>query len=343
MSNIKAGLRRVRNSALVLAFASCLLPLTGGSAGAATLVGYDGYTAPTTGCLADTYLQTGVATGASYAVPSAGVITTWDFRDGTSTVASGLKLKVGRLSGPGATIVGESAAPAGRTANSDNGHPFPARIPVLAGDVIGIYTSATGGPCLVSTANTSDTFAYAAGDLTPGTGSLLSSNTSFKLPVSAYVEPDTDGDGFGDESQDLCNTDPSEIGPCAPKALAFGPQQNGAFSDEQTFTASVTVPAGTRFTSVTASGDFVVAGGPNSCDPTRAHMTCQVFLRFGPTALGPRTGTLTISDSAGISATVVLSGTGIPSGDRAAALKKCKHKHGAKRKSCRKKAKLLPV
>jgi hypothetical protein len=47
-----------------------------------------------------TRLQSGVASGRSYSVQKAGVITSWSFEDG-SLIASGLKLKVGRRSGGG--------------------------------------------------------------------------------------------------------------------------------------------------------------------------------------------------------------------------------------------------
>jgi hypothetical protein len=36
------------------------------------------------------------------------------------------------------------------------------------------------------------------------------------FPISATVEPDADHDGFGDETQDKCPTDPSTQGTCPP-------------------------------------------------------------------------------------------------------------------------------
>jgi hypothetical protein len=48
-------------------------------------------------------------------------------------------------------------------------------------------------------------------------------------------------------------------------------------------------------------------------------------------------------DIAGWALTLEVQPPSGPTGQRAAALKKCKHKHGKKRKKCRKKANLLPV
>jgi hypothetical protein len=37
-----------------------------------------------------------------------------------------------------------------------------------------------------------------------------------RLNVDAQIEPDADGDGYGDETQDECPTDPDTRGPCPP-------------------------------------------------------------------------------------------------------------------------------
>jgi hypothetical protein len=346
-----AGVFRFTRSACVVAITSCLSLLSGGSASAATQVG-QGFV-PDTGCVADTFLQTAVSSGASYTVPSAGVITYWYFRDGASPIASGLKLKVGRLSLAGATIIGDSTAPALRPLNSLNG-PYLTRIPVHAGDIIGIYTSGTGN-CSLSTSNTSDHFVDATGDLAPGTTTPVSAADSFRFPVAAFVEPDADGDGFGDESQDFCATDPTTQGPCRPGTVTFGSQRLGARTAPQVVTLLNTASSmPLSISSISAGGDFVVTG--SSCGATIAVGTsCTVSVAFQPIAVGGRLGTLSIADAAnGSPHTITLSGTGTATatatstGARAPALKRCKkkfHKNHNKRafKKCKKKAKLLPI
>jgi len=64
------------------------------------------------------------------------------------------------------------------------------------------------------------------------------------------------------------------------------------------------------FSSIATSGDFAIAS--NTCEPgIGAGLQCTIGVTFTPTALGPRPGTLTITDSApGSPSLVALSGTG---------------------------------
>jgi hypothetical protein len=332
---------RLRPAAVVVALASCLFLLSDGAAWAATAVGQASF-APDTACVANTFLQTGVSAGNSYSVPSAGVITSWSFHDG-SPIVSGLKLKVGRAM-LGFFIVGDSAAPAFRPQNQING-PYPTRIPVHANDIIGIYTSGT-GPCSLSTSNTADTFFFVAGDQPPNTLTGGSTGNSFRFPVAAIVEPDADSDGFGDESQDFCKTNATTQGPCrSPGSVAFGSQTIGTQSSPQTVTLLNTSPStALSISSISASPDFVVTS--NGCGASiGAGALCQVGVAFAPSFAGALAGVLSIVDAANDSPhTIALSGTGATTGLRAAALQKCKHKHGKKkRRKCRNRANLLPV
>ena len=74
--------------------------------------------------------------------------------------------------------------------------------------------------------------------------------------------------------------------------------------------------------------------------------SCQFFIIFKPTSQGTRTATLTLGTSRIGAQSVSLSGVGTPTGQRAAALAKCKKKKKMSkktRKKCKKKAHLLPV
>ena len=330
----------LRRALVFAAFASCVSLLFGGSAWAVETVGQVPGPASSM-CTPDTFLQTGVASGPSYAVGT-GVITAWDFWDGTP-IAAGLKLKVGRLSLAGATIVGESAA-SGQLANQLQ--QFPARIPVQSGDVIGIHTSGGAGPCSIMTGNASDTFDQLTGDPPPNTTIAGTIGTKFMFPLEAFVEADADGDGFGDETQDYCSTNSTTQGPCRPGSVSFGSQLPGAVSPLQTITLSNTSPSTVlTVSSISASGDFRMVTPIGCGHSIGAGASCQVAVEFAPTGIGPRTGTVSITDAAnGSPHTIALTGTGTPTGQRAAALKKCKKKHSKKaRKKCRRKAQVLPV
>ena len=84
-------------------------------------------------------------------------------------------------------------------------HNYGARIPVEAGDFIGIR--ATTGECALSTLTAADTYDYKSGTATAvgALGNLpLQSYGYWILDISATLEPDADNDGYGDESQDQC-------------------------------------------------------------------------------------------------------------------------------------------
>lgn len=153
-----AEMRLLRGLRGALAAASVCGLVVVSSAGATTVTVGQHFT-PTDTCGSNTYLQTGVASGTSYAVPKGGVITSWSVEEAASTVP-GLKLKVGRSAGVGTyTIVADAAAGA-QTPNSVN--TYKAHIPVKGGDLIGM--SHTGGfaECGDVTSNSMDTYVWRA-------------------------------------------------------------------------------------------------------------------------------------------------------------------------------------
>ena len=157
-----------------------------------------------------TALQTGVASGNSYTVAAPGVITSWSFQNSAVTVV-GLKLKVGRPAGGVNYLITAESAAGPQTPNAVN--TYPARIPVAADDRIGIAVG--GGGCAAQTMDAADTWVGIAFDVLPNTTAPFDeSPAALKFPIAAYVEPDADADGFGDESQDQCPADPSTHGPC---------------------------------------------------------------------------------------------------------------------------------
>jgi Ca2+-binding RTX toxin-like protein len=214
-----------RTKALGCAAAGALLLAVTAPAQASTQVG--AVFAPISPCEPGfTFLQVGTASGPSYTVPSAGVITSWSFRADASPPT--LKLKVGRhVSANDYRIIGESGLqlPAPNTLNT-----FATRIPVLAGDLIGDYltsSGACGDGFLVGRADGSaNVVGYVMGDLGAGTSATFSLVPKLLADISARVEPDADHDGFGDETQDSCFTDPSTHGACAPPTVS-GTAQNG--------------------------------------------------------------------------------------------------------------------
>lgn len=99
----------------------------------------------------------------------------------------------------------------------------------------------------------------------------------------------------------------------SPSSLAFGSQALPTSSAPQTVTLTNSGTATLSIVSITASGDFTQG---NTC-PARlaAGDSCTVSVTFTPTAVGPRTGALSItSDAPGSPHTASLSGTGTAPG-----------------------------
>jgi hypothetical protein len=150
----------------------------------------------------------------SYAVPAAGVITSWSYQ--ASAEAGQLKLKVADPEGGNVfTVVGESAV---ETAVANRLNTFPTRIPVGALDVIGLTPVTVGLPCIRGMATGYSYSAYVMSpDVPPGqTASFNPPVANVQADIAAVVEPDADGDGFGDETQDECpGVSGSDVG-CVP-------------------------------------------------------------------------------------------------------------------------------
>jgi hypothetical protein len=97
-----------------------------------------------------------------------------------------------------------------------------------------------------------------------------------------------------------------------PASLTYGSFNVGSSSPSQAVTLTNTSGAGTNVTvtSIATSGDF---SQTNTCPASLASgASCTINVTFTPTAAGPRSGTLTVTDSAtGSPHTTSLSGTGV--------------------------------
>lgn len=204
-------LRRMRPAmrpAIWLAAALCVA-LPASASGAVTI----GETfTPTLGCGSPNLTLQAVSPGGGYSAPSKGVLTSWSFQ-ATAVDHSpvGLKLKVARPGGgDDFKVIGESAREpiAPGTLNT-----FPTRTPVKAGDAIG-YFNDTGPAYCVRDAPATYSSRYVNSDLPPGSTATFMTVGALQVDLAAVLEADADGDGFGDETQDGCPTDPGTQGAC---------------------------------------------------------------------------------------------------------------------------------
>ncbi|HXE07812.1 MAG TPA: choice-of-anchor D domain-containing protein [Acidobacteriaceae bacterium] len=95
----------------------------------------------------------------------------------------------------------------------------------------------------------------------------------------------------------------------APLTQDFGSQAVGFTSSPVTFTWTNNSSFATSIKSVTATGDFNVVS--NNCSSVAGGASCQIVVNFSPTALGSRTGTLSVI-SGPSTVTAALTGIGTP-------------------------------
>jgi hypothetical protein len=153
--------------------------------------------------------------------PAAGVVTKWRLTtEGFGPTVFIEKLKVLRdvasASETDFTVVGESAP----QAVVGGLNTFEAQIPVAAGDRFGVFGPPAATTVYCSTGTPGDHMATIPGDLTVGNSAVFFPfGAEAQVPVSATVEPDADGDGFGDETQDKCPQSKSIQVECPPLVL----------------------------------------------------------------------------------------------------------------------------
>ena len=176
------------------------------------------------------YTLFGLANGAGNPLPAtipvSGVISKWTF-NGPPGLPAGLisqRLKILRSVGSKQfQVVGESAL----SSISEGLNTFSTRVPVLAGDVIGTNGSYEGSSFTFycQTGNPGDRLGVIQGN--PAVGSVATETEGgpgYQVPVTVFVEPDADNDGYGDETQDACPQSAALQTLCPPVALSTSAQ-----------------------------------------------------------------------------------------------------------------------
>jgi hypothetical protein len=181
----------------------------------------------------------------SYTVPADGVITKFrtysmgggdrssDYAGGrdvsgpsrTDAIGNQLRLKTWRstASPNGFIVAGASNAV---TITHDGLNEFLTRVPVKAGDLLGITTLTDSFCAFNGVAGDAHRYLFVTDTAVGGTATMLSQATGNRWNIEATVEPDADRDGYGDETQDACPSDAATHGPCpAPETwIRFRPK-----------------------------------------------------------------------------------------------------------------------
>jgi uncharacterized repeat protein (TIGR01451 family) len=272
-------------------------------------------------------LQAKTAGAPSYAASSDGVIVSWSYLAHASNPS--LTLKVYHSTASTSVWFARSTtaqktggtAPGQVQANKLNTFTESPGIAIKSGDVLGLTPSGGTGVACVQTTSTGDEIRVK----NPPDAVVGQDNSGFigqlpqlKIGVSAVVEPDADGDNFGDESQDSCPTDPSvhtgacpadvsivKIASADPKVgsdLTYGlfVTNNSATNVAPTVAVTDTLPAGVSFVSASAAQGFCLGTTSISCalGSLTPGQTTTVTIVVRPTAAGPLSNTAGVSTAA---------------------------------------------
>jgi uncharacterized repeat protein (TIGR01451 family) len=243
-----------------------------------------------------------------YVAPSDGVVVSWSYLAGSQTPALRLRTyqptanpkdwiarSESTLKSPG-TGAGQVGA------NKLNTFAESPGLPIKNGDHLGLTTDLSGGATAwgcIGTTSASDLIRVKnppdapVGQSATFPGAALD---HMKIGVSAVVESDADGDGFGDETQDSCPTDPAvHAGPCpvdvsivktaSPNAkagsnLVYGLslKNNNTTNPAKDVTIVDPLPSGVTFVSATVT--------QGSCSGTTTVICALGTLAPGQTATG---------------------------------------------------------
>lgn len=153
-------------------------------------------------------VQASVGAAPDYEATAPGVITEWRTTGQANDVGDKVRLLVNQRDSP-IDYTLRFASQTETLAAGDNS--FPTHFAVKPGDVIGtelIDDGAGFNTCVVSNANAGDSVVSAV--VPPvGVSQPYAGANMRRLQVAALIEPDSDGDGFGDETEDNCDVQPT--------------------------------------------------------------------------------------------------------------------------------------
>ncbi len=172
------------------------------SASAATEFGDNCVANDTTEASATYFAFTAFGNPLPLTAPTGGVITKWKSTLVPAPVSILQTLKVLRQNGPTTVlVVGESSGTITAGLNT-----FDARIPIQAGDHLGLFGPSEIGAlfCSEEAGPENSLAGYPGGGSVGQTVPFIPLTAKARFSVAAILEPDADGDGFGDETQDQC-------------------------------------------------------------------------------------------------------------------------------------------
>jgi uncharacterized repeat protein (TIGR01451 family) len=271
-------------------------------------------------------VQVTTAAGPSYVASSGGVVVSWSYLAHSLTPT--IKLKVYAPTAGDDTkwfLRSASVQKSGGTgpdkveANKLNTFTESPGLRIASGDHLGLTGLSGSGMACIETMNSGDLVRVKnPPDSTAGENTFPGPLTGQRIGVTAVVEPDADGDFFGDESQDSCPTDATVHTGSCPVDVSIVKTASGTPSLDGNLTYTLAVrnnhatnpaegvsvidplPAGATFVS-SASDRGSCTGTTNvSCSvgTLAAGQSANIAIVVRPTATGPLTNTASVTTTA---------------------------------------------
>ena len=189
--------------------------------------------------------------------PFDGVVVRWNIKKGPANWGTATLRVMREASSDPLTYLGAGTSAAEIVPLAEGTHSFSTRLPIRAGDYIGIEASNQVQGAFNEPGVVEHFVAPPPPDGGPPSGVVDSADE--EVFFNAEIEPDADCDGFGDETQD-----PSVIPPGA------CPQPEPALQTNRSITLDANKSKVKRGKKVTLSGRLTVAAGQGPCDAGQA-------------------------------------------------------------------------
>jgi hypothetical protein len=232
---------------------------------------------------------------ASYTAPVRGVITSWSTM-GSATANRTLELMI--LQSQGAHIYAAVQKDQVRPIATNVLNTFTVQLPMQAGQVLGLFAPAgqPGGltSCAFSVAATSIRTSTTLGEPAIGTPVDYNDVRASNLNVSAEFQPDSDGDLFGDDTQDKCVGTAGTFNGCPSSVTLDAVKQKGK---KPKLKVSVTVPgAGTLKAGSPTDPALAAAAATSTLKPVTQTLTATTKQTVELTLKLTKTAKLKLSD-----------------------------------------------
>jgi hypothetical protein len=206
-------------------------------------------------------VQTTPPAGETYIAPTDGVVTSFTFVGPALAVGPPGRTKLLVLESVGGLNYRVAAAGELETATgilTTRG----TRVPISAGQTIGAH----GYVCLTSPAGAGMTARFTGPEPPVGATQTFDTVDPGRMLLQATIEPDGDGDGFGDETQDQCPADPSlQEAPCdrvAPNATITKQPKDKTKKKKATFEFTSSEPGSTFACTLDGKEQFMPCTSP---------------------------------------------------------------------------------